>query len=230
MEKVEIINEENQLENEDNQIDVSLELKHIKKDYYVNKKPFTAIKDLSLVFPKKGFVAILGESGCGKSTLLNILGGLDRYTSGDLLINGVSTKQFNDADWDKYRNTQVGFIFQSYNLISHFNLLQNVEVPLKLAGINQKEREERAKAALEKVGLGDSLHKIPNQLSGGQQQRVAIARALINNPSIILADEPTGALDSATSIQVMELIKEAGKECCVIMVTHNEKLAKKYAD
>ena len=192
MEKVEIINEENQLENEDNQIDVSLELKHIKKDYYVNKKPFTAIKDLSLVFPKKGFVAILGESGCGKSTLLNILGGLDRYTSGDLLINGVSTKQFNDADWDKYRNTQVGFIFQSYNLISHFNLLQNVEVPLKLAGINQKEREERAKAALEKVGLGDSLHKIPNQLSGGQQQRVAIARALINNPSIILADEPTG--------------------------------------
>ena len=230
MEKVEIINEENQLENEDNQIDVSLELKHIKKDYYVNKKPFTAIKDLSLVFPKKGFVAILGESGCGKSTLLNILGGLDRYTSGDLLINGVSTKQFNDADWDKYRNTQVGFIFQSYNLISHFNLLQNVEVPLKLAGVNQKEREERAKAALEKVGLGDSLHKIPNQLSGGQQQRVAIARALINNPSIILADEPTGALDSATSIQVMELIKEAGKECCVIMVTHNEKLAKKYAD
>lgn len=230
MEKVEIINEEDQLENEDNQIDVSLELKHIKKDYYVNKKPFTAIKDLSLVFPKKGFVAILGESGCGKSTLLNILGGLDRYTSGDLLINGVSTKQFNDADWDKYRNTQVGFIFQSYNLISHFNLLQNVEVPLKLAGINQKEREERAKAALEKVGLGDSLHKIPNQLSGGQQQRVAIARALINNPSIILADEPTGALDSATSIQVMELIKEAGKECCVIMVTHNEKLAKKYAD
>lgn len=230
MEKKENLNEKEVTKNDNLELDVSLELRHIKKDYYVNKKPFTAIKDLSLVFPKKGFVAILGESGCGKSTLLNILGGLDHYTSGDLLINGVSTKHYNDADWDKYRNNQVGFIFQSYNLISHFNLIQNVEVPLKLAGVPAKEREERAKKALETVGLGEYTNKLPNQLSGGQMQRVAIARALINNPSIILADEPTGALDSATSVQVMELIKEAGKNCCVIMVTHNEKLAKKYAD
>ena len=203
------VNEHIVADNKSHNGDVSLELRHVKKDYFVDKKPFTAIHDLSLSFPKKGFVAILGPSGSGKTTLLNIIGGLDHYTSGDLLINGVSTKHFNDNDWDSYRNENVGFIFQGYNLISHFDLIQNVEVPLKLAGVKASEREKRAKEVL---------------------QRVAIARALINNPSIILADEPTGALDSKTSLQVMELIKEVGQDCCVVMVTHNEELAKKYAD
>lgn len=223
-------NEKINLETKEQNLDVSLELRHIKKDYFVDKKPFTAIHDLSLSLPKKGFVAILGPSGSGKTTLLNIIGGLDHYTSGDLLINGISTKHFKDSDWDSYRNKNVGFIFQGYNLISHFDLIQNVEVSLKLAGVKASEREKRAKEVLNRVGLLDFVHKKPNQLSGGQMQRVAIARALVNNPSIILADEPTGALDSKTSVQVMELIKEVGQDCCVIMVTHNEELAKQYAD
>ena len=210
--------------------DILLELVHIKKDYYVDKRPFTAIKDLSTCFPKKGFVAILGHSGSGKTTLLNMIGGLDHYTSGDLLIEGKSTKDFKDSDWDSYRNRRVGFVFQTYNLIPHLTVLQNVELSLQLGGISAKKRAEKATEVLKKVGLGDYLKKKPNQLSGGQMQRVAIARALVNDPDIILADEPTGALDSATSIQVMDLIKEVGKDCCVIMVTHNKELADAYAD
>ena len=212
------------------QNEISLELVHIKKDYYVDKKPFTAIKDLSCCFPKKGFVAILGHSGSGKTTLLNIIGGLDQYTEGDLLIDGKSTKGFADKDWDAYRNKRVGFVFQTYNLIPHLNLLQNVELSLQLGGISSKERGERARVVLEKVGLGEYIKKKPNQLSGGQMQRVAIARALVNSPDIILADEPTGALDSTTSVQVMDLIREIGKDRLVILVTHNEELAEEYAD
>ena len=189
-----------------------LELKNIHKDYYVDKKPVTAIKDLSLAFADHGFVAILGPSGCGKTTLLNIIGGLDHYTSGDLLIDGKSTKGFKDKDWDAYRNKRIGFVFQSYNLIPHQNILENVEMGLRLGGVSAKERKEKAAAVLERVGLGDSWKKKPNQLSGGQMQRVAIARALANDPAIILADEPTGALDSKTSVQVLDLIKEVGKE------------------
>jgi putative ABC transport system permease protein len=207
-----------------------LELRHIHKDYLVDKKPFTALKDLNLCFEDKGFIAILGPSGCGKTTLLNIIGGLDHYTSGDLLINGRSTKGFKDRDWDTYRNKRIGFVFQSYNLISHYTILQNVEIAMTLNGTKRKERAARAKEVLGKVGLGDVLSKKPAQLSGGQMQRVAIARALVNNPDIILADEPTGALDSVTSVQVLDLIKEVGKERCVIMVTHNQELAQKYAD
>ena len=207
-----------------------LELRHIKKDYYVDKVPFTAIKDLSVSFPKQGFVAILGHSGSGKTTLLNIIGGLDRYTSGDLLIEGKSTKDFSDRNWDGYRNKRVGFVFQSYNLIPHMTVLQNVELSLQLGGVSAKKRTEKATEVLNKVGLGEYLKKKPNQLSGGQMQRVAIARALVNDPDIILADEPTGALDSATSTQVLDLIKEVGAKCCVIMVTHNEELAHAYAD
>ena len=184
---------------------ISVELRNIKKDYYVDKQPFTAIKNLSVAFPKVGFVSILGESGSGKTTLLNIIGGLDRYTDGDLLIDGVSTKEFKDQDWDNYRNKRIGFVFQSYNLIPHLNLLQNVETPLQLAGVSASERESRAREVLEKVGLGEFVKKKPNELSGGQMQRVAIARALVNSPEIILADEPTGALDSETSAQVMDL-------------------------
>ena len=208
---------------------VLLELRHIKKDYYVDKKPFTAIKDLSLALPQKGFVAILGHSGSGKTTLLNIIGGLDKYTEGDLLIEGKSTKDFVDRDWDSYRNKRVGFVFQSYNLIPHMTILQNVELSLQLGGVSSKERSKKAAKVLEQVGLGEYLKKKPNQLSGGQMQRVAIARALVNDPDIILADEPTGALDSGTSVQVMDLIREVGKEKLVIMVTHNEELAKEYA-
>lgn len=207
-----------------------LELKNIHKDYYVDKKPVTAIKNLSLAFADHGFVAILGPSGCGKTTLLNIIGGLDHYTSGDLLIDGKSTKGFKDKDWDAYRNKRIGFVFQSYNLIPHQNILENVEMGLRLGGVSAKERKEKAAAVLERVGLGDSWKKKPNQLSGGQMQRVAIARALANDPAIILADEPTGALDSKTSVQVLDLIKEVGKEKLVIMVTHNEELAFQYAD
>lgn len=209
---------------------ISVELRNIKKDYYVDKQPFTAIKNLSVAFPKVGFVSILGESGSGKTTLLNIIGGLDRYTDGDLLIDGVSTKEFKDQDWDNYRNKRIGFVFQSYNLIPHLNLLQNVETPLQLAGVSASERESRAREVLEKVGLGEFVKKKPNELSGGQMQRVAIARALVNSPEIILADEPTGALDSETSAQVMDLIKEMAADRCVIMVTHNERLAQKYSD
>ena len=210
--------------------EVSIRLIDIKKDYYVDKKPFTAIKHLSLCFPRVGFVSILGESGSGKTTLLNIIGGLDKYTEGDLLINGKSTKDFGDSDWDDYRNKKIGFVFQSYNLIPHLSVIQNVMVPLQLAGVGYKEREEKAKDVLLKVGLGEMMKKKPNELSGGQMQRVAIARALVNDPEIILADEPTGALDSETSVQIMELIKDMASDRCVIMVTHNEKLAKLYSD
>ena len=209
---------------------VCLQLQHIKKDYYVDKKPFTAIHDLSVNFPDTGFVAILGHSGSGKTTLLNIIGGLDHYTEGDMLIDGKSTKDYGDRDWDNYRNKRIGFVFQSYKLIPHLNVLQNVVISLQLGGLKKKEREAKAAAVLEAVGLGDYLRKRPNQLSGGQMQRVAIARALVNDPDIILADEPTGALDSATSVQVMDLIREVGKDRCVIMVTHNRELADQYAD
>lgn len=216
--------------NKETKKEVSIRLVDIKKDYYVDKKPFTAIKHLSLCFPRVGFVSILGESGSGKTTLLNIIGGLDKYTEGDLLINGKSTKDFKDSDWDDYRNKKIGFVFQSYNLIPHLSVVQNVMIPLQLAGVGYKEREEKAKEVLIKVGLGEMMSKKPNELSGGQMQRVAIARALVNNPEIILADEPTGALDSETSVQIMEIIKGMASDRCVIMVTHNEKLAKLYSD
>ncbi len=207
-----------------------LELIHIVKDYYVDKKPYPALKDVSLAFLDKGFVSILGPSGCGKTTMLNIIGGLDHYSSGDLLIDGKSTKDFSDAEWDAYRNERVGFVFQSYNLIPHQTILSNVETGLMLNGVPRQERKERALKALESVGLVDVAKKRPNQLSGGQMQRVALARALVNNPKIVLADEPTGALDSVTSKQVMELLKEASKTRLVVMVTHNQELAYAYSD
>ncbi len=207
-----------------------INLVHIKKDYYVDKKPFSALKDINVSFGDAGFVSILGPSGCGKTTTLNIIGGLDHYTSGDLLVNGKSTKDFKDNDWDAYRNEQVGFVFQNYNLITSQNVLSNVETALLLNGVSAKERKERALKALEVVGLQGSEKKRPNQLSGGQMQRVAIARAIINNPKIILADEPTGALDSNTSVQIMEILKKMSKTCLVIMVTHNSELAHKYSD
>ena len=187
------------------------------------------MKGISLSFRKNEFVSILGASGCGKTTLLNIVGGLDKYTSGDLIINGVSTKQFGDKDWDTYRNHSIGFIFQSYHLIPHQTVLQNVELALTISGVSKEERRRRAEEALEKVGLKDRIHNKPNQLSGGQAQRVAIARALINDPEIVLADEPTGALDSVTSVQIMELLKEISKDRLVIMVTHNPELAEQYS-
>ncbi len=207
-----------------------LELKNICKDYYIDKKPFRALNNINLFFPKNQFCSILGPSGCGKTTTLNIIGGLDRYTSGDILINNKSTKLFTDKDWDNYRNKRIGFVFQNYNLISHLSIIDNVILSLTLAGLNKKERIERAKKALDKVGLEGLYNKKPNQLSGGQMQRVAIARSLVNDPEIILADEPTGALDSKTSIQVMDILKEISKEKLVIMVTHNEKLAEQYSD
>ena len=212
-----------------------LELKNIKKVYELGKprskdyQQTHALKGVSVVFRDSEFVSILGPSGCGKTTLLNIVGGLDKYTSGDLVINGVSTKKYKDRDWDNYRNNSVGFVFQSYNLIPHQTVLENVELALTLSGVNRKERREKAIEALIKVGLGDKLNSRPNQLSGGQMQRVAIARALVNNPEIILADEPTGALDTKTSVQVMDLLKEVSKERLVIMVTHNPDLAKEYS-
>ena len=206
-----------------------LKLVDIVKDYLVAGKPFRALEGVSLTFRDNEFVSILGPSGSGKTTLLNIIGGLDHYTSGDLYIDGVSTKDFSDRDWDNYRNHKVGFIFQSYNLIPHQNVLQNVELALTISGIGKEERERRAKEALEKVGLGEMLHKKPNQLSGGQCQRVAIARALVNDPSILLADEPTGALDTKTSVQIMDLLKEVAKDRLVIMVTHNPDLASSYS-
>ena len=207
-----------------------LELKNICKDYYIDKKPFRALNNINLFFPKNQFCSILGPSGCGKTTTLNIIGGLDRYTSGDILINNKSTKLFTDKDWDNYRNKRIGFVFQNYNLISHLSILDNVILSLTLAGLNKKERIERAKKALDKVGLEGLYNKKPNQLSGGQMQRVAIARSLVNDPEIILADEPTGALDSKTSVQVMDILKEISQEKLVIMVTHNEKLAEQYSD
>ena len=206
-----------------------LELKEITKNYEMNGSRVEALRGISLAFRDSEFVAILGHSGCGKTTLLNIVGGLDQYSSGDLIINGVSTKQYKDRDWDAYRNHTIGFVFQSYNLIPHQTVLANVELALTIAGISKAERKKRAAAALEQVGLGDQLHKKPNQMSGGQMQRVAIARALVNNPDILLADEPTGALDSETSVQVMEILKEVSKDRLVIMVTHNPELAQTYA-
>ncbi len=206
-----------------------LQLKNIVKDYGKDENVVHALKGVSLNFRESEFVAILGQSGCGKTTLLNIVGGLDRYTSGDLIIDDVSTKKYQDVDWDAYRNVRIGFIFQSYNLITHIDILSNVEMALTLSGVSQKERKERALKALEEVGLKDQAHKKPNQLSGGQMQRVSIARALINNPNIILADEPTGALDSNTSLQIMDILNEISKDRLVIMVTHNPELADKYA-
>ena len=206
-----------------------LKLKDIVKDYDVRSNPVHALKGVSIDFRASEFVAILGPSGCGKTTLLNIIGGLDRYTSGDLIIRGKSTKDFSDRDWDTYRNHSVGFVFQSYNLIPHQTVLANVELALTLSGVKKAERRRRATEALEKVGLGDQLHKRPNQLSGGQMQRVAIARALVNDPQILMADEPTGALDSETSVQVMELLKQIAQDRLVVMVTHNPELAEQYA-
>ena len=206
-----------------------LKLDGIVKDYKVADSTVHALKGVSLAFRKKEFVSILGPSGCGKTTLLNIIGGLDQYTDGDLVIKGVSTKNYKDRDWDAYRNHSIGFVFQSYNLIPHQTVLGNVELALTLSGVSAAERKARAKQALERVGLGEQLDKKPNQLSGGQMQRVAIARALVNNPEILLADEPTGALDTETSVQIMELIKEIAGERLVIMVTHNPELAERYS-
>ena len=206
-----------------------LELKGIKKDYLAGENTVHALKGIDLRFRRNEFVSILGPSGCGKTTMLNIIGGLDQYTEGDLIINGRSTKDFKDRDWDTYRNHSIGFVFQSYNLIPHQTVLQNVELALTLSGVSKAERRKRAKKALEDVGLGNQLSKKPSEMSGGQMQRVAIARALINNPDILLADEPTGALDSETSIQVMEILKEIAKDKLVIMVTHNPELAEQYA-
>lgn len=207
-----------------------LELNNINKSYKVANEKHKVLNNISIKFKKSEFVSILGPSGSGKTTLLNIIGGLDRYDSGDLIINGKSTKKFKNKDWDAYRNNSIGFIFQSYNLITHMSVLKNVELCLTLSGISRKERKQRAKQVLEKVGLKNHMYKKPNQLSGGQMQRVAIARALVNNPDIILADEPTGALDSKTSIQIMEIIKEISKDKLVIMVTHNPELAKTYSN
>ena len=206
-----------------------LKLKDIKKDYLSGDNTVHALKGINLEFRKSEFVSILGQSGCGKTTLLNIIGGLDRYTSGDLVINGKSTKDFKDRDWDAYRNYSIGFVFQNYNLISHQSVLSNVELALTLDGVKKDERRKRSIKSLEEVGLKDQINKKPNQLSGGQMQRVAIARALVNNPDIILADEPTGALDTETSVQVMEILKEISKNRLIIMVTHNPELANKYS-
>ena len=206
-----------------------LQLKNVKKDYKTAGLVVHALKGVDLNFRKNEFVSILGASGCGKTTMLNIIGGLDHYTEGDLVINGKSTKDYKDHDWDVYRNHRIGFVFQSYNLIPHQNVLGNVEIALTIAGLSKAERRQRAEEALRKVGLGDEMYKKPNQLSGGQMQRVAIARALVNNPEILLADEPTGALDTVTSVQIMDLIKEIAGERLVIMVTHNPELAEQYS-
>lgn len=206
-----------------------LQIKEICKEYKTGNLVQKALDNVSLNLRDNEFVAILGPSGSGKTTLLNIIGGLDRYDKGDLIINGVSTKKYKDRDWDTYRSHTIGFVFQSYNLIPHQTILSNVELALTISGVSKKERKKRAMKALKDVGLEKHEHKRPNQLSGGQMQRVAIARALVNNPKIILADEPTGALDSETSIQVMNLLKEVAKDRLVVMVTHNPELAEKYA-
>lgn len=206
-----------------------LQLQHISKVYHTGDQEFHALKDISIRFRENEFVSILGQSGSGKTTLLNIIGGLDQYTSGDLLIQGKSTKQFKDRDWDSYRNHTIGFVFQSYNLIGHQTALSNVEIAMTLSGISKAERKKRAIEALERVGLKDHLYKKPSQMSGGQMQRIAIARALVNDPKVVLADEPTGALDSETSVQIMDLLKDIAKERLVIMVTHNPELAQKYS-
>lgn len=206
-----------------------LQIQHICKEYRTANLVQKALDDVSLNLRDNEFVAILGPSGSGKTTLLNIIGGLDRYDSGDLVINGISTKKYKDRDWDSYRNHTIGFVFQSYNLIPHQTVLSNVELALTISGIGKEERRKRAIEALEQVGLGEQLHKKPNQMSGGQMQRVAIARALVNDPDILLADEPTGALDSETSVQVMDLLREVAKDRLVVMVTHNPELAQEYA-
>ena len=206
-----------------------LQLQHISKVYHTGNQEFHALKDISIRFRENEFVSILGQSGSGKTTLLNIIGGLDQYTSGDLLIQGKSTKQFKDRDWDSYRNHTIGFVFQSYNLIGHQTALSNVEIAMTLSGVSKAERKKRAIEALERVGLKDHLYKKPSQMSGGQMQRIAIARALVNDPKVVLADEPTGALDSETSLQIMDLLKDIAKERLVIMVTHNPELAKTYS-
>ncbi len=206
-----------------------LSLKNITKNYETGDTTVEALKGINLNFRKSEFVSILGPSGCGKTTLLNIIGGLDRYTTGDLMVTGKSTKEFKNRDWDTYRNHSIGFVFQNYNLIPHQSVLSNVELALTLSGVSKSERRARAKQALEKVGLADQIHKKPNQMSGGQMQRVAIARALVNDPEILLADEPTGALDTVTSVQIMELLKEISKDRLIIMVTHNPELAKDYS-
>ncbi len=206
-----------------------LELKQIKKEYPAGDGVVHALRGVDLRFRKSEFVSILGPSGCGKTTMLNIIGGLDQYTDGDLVINGRSTKDFKDRDWDSYRNHSIGFVFQSYNLIPHQTVLQNVELALTLSGVSKAERRERAKKALADVGLESQLNKRPSEMSGGQMQRVAIARALVNDPDIILADEPTGALDTVTSVQVMEILKKISKDKLIIMVTHNPELAEKYS-
>lgn len=206
-----------------------LKLKNISKQYKTGDLIQDALSNVSINFRKNEFVSVLGPSGSGKTTLLNIIGGLDQYSDGDLIINDVSTKKYKSSDWDSYRNHVIGFVFQSYNLIPHQTVLSNVEMTLTISGISKAERRKKAEEALEKVGLKDHIHKRPNQLSGGQMQRVAIARALVNDPDILLADEPTGALDTKTSFQVMELLKEIAEDRLVIMVTHNSKLAKKYS-
>lgn len=206
-----------------------LQIKNISKEYKTGDLVQTALDGVSLNFRDNEFVSILGPSGSGKTTLLNIVGGLDRYDSGDLIINNVSTKNYKDRDWDSYRNHTIGFVFQSYNLIPHQTVLANVELALTIGGISKQERKKRALDAMDKVGLKEQAHKKPNQMSGGQMQRVAIARALVNDPDILLADEPTGALDTGTSVQVMELLKEVAKDRLVIMVTHNPELAEEYS-
>ncbi len=207
-----------------------LHIEDIRKTYVTGELVQTALDGVTLNLRDNEFVAILGPSGSGKTTLLNVIGGLDRYDSGDLVINGISTKKYTDRDWDSYRKHTIGFVFQSYNLIPHQSVLANVELALTISGISRSERRRRAAAALEAVGLGNQLHKRPNQMSGGQMQRVAIARALVNDPDILLADEPTGALDSETSVQVMELLKEVSRDRLVVMVTHNPELAEEYAN
>ena len=207
-----------------------LELQKVTKSYTTGDFTQVALDGINLSFRQNEFVAIFGQSGSGKTTCLNIIGGLDHYDSGDLIVNGKSTKKFKDLDWDAYRNNSVGFIFQNYNLISHLSIIDNVELGMTLSGVSAAEKHRKARVVLEKVGLKDHIHKKPNQLSGGQMQRVAIARALANDPDIILADEPTGALDSTTSLQIMDLIKEIANEKLVIMVTHNSELSHRYAD
>ena len=206
-----------------------LELKEITKVYPAGGENVQALRGISLRFRRREFVSVLGPSGCGKTTLLNLIGGLDQYTSGDLVINGKSTKEFKDRDWDAYRNHSIGFVFQNYNLIPHQSVLQNVELALSLSGVSKRERTKRAKEALVSVGLADQMKKRPAEMSGGQMQRVAIARAIVNNPEIILADEPTGALDTETSRQVMDILKEISRDHLVIMVTHNPDLAEHYS-
>ena len=206
-----------------------LQLKNITKEYMAGEDKVEALRGINIEFRNNEFVSILGPSGCGKTTLLNIIGGLDQYSDGDLIIDERSTKEFKDRDWDTYRNHKVGFVFQSYNLIMHQTVLSNVELALTLSGVSKTERKERAIEALKQVGLADQIYKKPNQMSGGQMQRVAIARALVNDPEILLADEPTGALDSNTSVQIMELLKEIANDRLVIMVTHNPELAEQYS-